>query len=986
MEGLYVIGYVLGETNKVDKLAVLDSKTEKAKLASIDKLANLSKQKKLKLENVVYNKSSNSFRGKYTSIRNLLEYKPLHNNVDGTVYVITQDSTAVAIQSDGIDLTVVVSKIYAGSTDITVKMHTIPLNSLIINKDKTYVPVNGSLIQVSNGIKCQTAYKSQSKANKISPASIKDKKLAWLKKTVSDKSVPWTMQDFTIYMNDMNYTYELGRSSERVVLSDISSKCKILHIPVGVDYITDMFNDKPSEDTVIIISSTVRIIVNLYKNKGDNPTTLKSIYFQKSEQKVLLEHELIGLKYLTITNEAELPSSKEIKEAYNHCKINSMDAEFTGKIKESFNEVTNSNITLRIRALELSKSFTEMDNVNLKIVSDTKNTNKGDVGFRYYLSQSIRECKNCRISIKLNDGINAVNSINSLSDCEVRTVNTLGYTNESFNDWTRVKSNIIDMEDRAANIHLTNMLIHSFINMSYVKKLKIRVKTGHINIDNVGCNEVHVISATKSLNGKVVMSNANVIDKQVVYLEHTLNNLREVSVDFVYLDLTDGATDSSREVIIPDTVHDIRGSEFEDIRIMDTGKFMGVDTLPKSTFGREGIISDIEAIIIRDNIRVIEDGAFSYGINNIHACMVLGRNIEKVGQDFINSLKIFGCTLTLYIIKNSTTHKTLKGHIKDLEVIWIDNVESIVTLMNERKEKNRRYTKRAKAIFESQDELEILEDNPYNLRECMLLLKAREIEEEDGAYSDSELAGYEQFNTQIKNAIKQSAAQGIEQDIEQGTRYPKHMINKVNLLASNVNIGNKRLNIPISKISDYESIRTISDGGIEIKQFIKGSGQTMYEYEICIGGESIYMVKSLVNLGLNKVIRKAFEENTAYTNIINKPTKHTGIASILSLGDKAMLIHSGLTNSYVNVALGGEPLSNEYEKLFIWKLAQAVTVSINIPKESNYKRTMLMYDSIENKYFNVLCTDCVKAKILTISKIYEPTSIEKIAPLIEIDD
>lgn len=154
-----------------------------------------------------------------------------------------------------------------------------------------------------------------------------DLKLSTLNSQVGNPNCRWMPGDFEIYMKSKGYYYTISVDAGSVSLSNVTPKCKILHVPYGVNILREpLFAGVPSKDTIIIIPNTVHIIENLcdLDSNSNKYITINSIYFENGNKDVEDSMSLVGygLCNLVVTHYADIPYNYDgIFGLYNNCKL-----------------------------------------------------------------------------------------------------------------------------------------------------------------------------------------------------------------------------------------------------------------------------------------------------------------------------------------------------------------------------------------------------------------------------------------------------------------------------------------------------------------------------------------------------------------------------------------------------------------------------------------------------------------------------------------
>lgn len=184
-----------------------------------------------------------------------------------------------------------------------------------------------------------------------------------------DRNVEWTINRFMKYMEQNGYSYELRDVRDKLIednsttfieekyeklngktsftLSNIDENCKILHIPLGVTNLVNLWTYKKSNiqmDTIVVsrtVERTENIIVNLMqiaKTEAENLgidtrefrwLTTRRLWFQEDyyTEDNYIDRKLYGFMYITVTGDCNLPiTSREaytlrIQNMYQNCTL-----------------------------------------------------------------------------------------------------------------------------------------------------------------------------------------------------------------------------------------------------------------------------------------------------------------------------------------------------------------------------------------------------------------------------------------------------------------------------------------------------------------------------------------------------------------------------------------------------------------------------------------------------------------------------------------
>lgn len=207
--------------------------------------------------------------------------------------------------------------------------------------------------------------------------------LEYLKSTVANKKVVWTIEQFKLYMESEGYTYKIESSAlypNGGILYSVDTRCKILHIPYGIKKLDCLFNGVPDTDTTIIVSPTVTSIVDIsiLNMEGFTRPKIKNIYFQEYEQEGEYNDFVdgTGLMNIEVTGTAEIPDCNRLLNMYIGSSINvhiDKELRYMKSMKDCFNGASDSQIELRFGGLEsIETSFENVRMSHIKIKNNQR--------------------------------------------------------------------------------------------------------------------------------------------------------------------------------------------------------------------------------------------------------------------------------------------------------------------------------------------------------------------------------------------------------------------------------------------------------------------------------------------------------------------------------------------------------------------------------------------------------------------------------------
>lgn len=442
---------------------------------------------RFKVYNMIYVKSSNYIKGKYHSLSILPDLKPNTS--------ISQQTIALTITSIKTVILAIVTT-YANdcmlfevslqeamrSGAVNIQNGKISCEEQGDSSKKTKVNKEDTRKIVVNGNERKPRPTEKPRETINNPSdnleqALKESDRAYIKYllgTVNDKNTEWSIADFKSYMHYKGYTYKLNKmtSIDNYILSEVDSQCKILHVPVNVVQLVNLFKDGIPENLELIIPCTIIYIDSLTVIPRDNKemTKIKSIAFQQDRNGEVKSRSImirgLGLEYLEVEDTIELALDRmySIENLFNCCKIRM-------NIYNENTKKTQEHLVLSERNSAIKTSFNNLVNSVIK-VDQVKSVNN-----------SFNNCVNSAINIKSTECV--TNSFNNGTHCnkKVRALvdkNTITAisTDKSFNN--EINSKILIRTDRKiksdSGVIVKNSISESFNN---IINSMVRIETGN---------------------------------------------------------------------------------------------------------------------------------------------------------------------------------------------------------------------------------------------------------------------------------------------------------------------------------------------------------------------------------------------------------------------------------------------------------------------------------------------------------------------------
>lgn len=349
--------------------------------------------------------------------------------------------------------------------------------SLYLNINEAIIPLGGSRRNkvLDIDILCENEKKQI--------ASISD-----LDKQVGNPAIVWDMATFDTYMKSHNYAYECeainllheSSSSETIYISNkldtyayklrnISSDCKIVHIPANVIRIRNLYDKEITQTDTIIFGPDVKDFYTMYdivnpkyteaiardNDTFDHLVDVNNIYFQKAEytdfrdtgyHTINRAPRMSGLYGLNIKGVASVPYSVCVSTIYNRCKFsNNVDIpDYVYRVATSFNGSTfrynkleintnyiansffNTNLSSVVfgdKICELESSFSNNESLSLLDFSKAKQLHSIDESFNDSVNLMALDLRASQSNIRLYKSFNDCKSLMLLTYNKLSTLN-----------------------------------------------------------------------------------------------------------------------------------------------------------------------------------------------------------------------------------------------------------------------------------------------------------------------------------------------------------------------------------------------------------------------------------------------------------------------------------------------------------------------------------------------------------------------------------
>ena len=629
---IYIIATIRsGINNKMNGFVLLDiDDNNKTLTVTKEQLINVLRQKKLKLNNAKL--SGNTIQGTYYSLEKLPyninqqnKYQVLYTDSYGKAKVVHLDNSGVHV----LDL----------------------CNNEVINLLRGGYILN---IDSNSNILCKRINLQSNNSNIHNN----------LDKEALDENVEWSLERFRDYMKLKGWSYELKKDKNDIsdgyyVLSNIHPYCDIIHVPVGVTEVENLYSDIPQKHIKkVIFSNTVvnvrRFIPDYIEH--DNYISVGDIIFQKCNKisRKVNNVDMIGLRKLNITGKITLPSScmNSIESIYEDCIIhNNLEVDSNYNIKYSFRNSKFKQNKLRVNCKSLDSSFSEVENVK-EVYIDNNITN---------ISSSFNnakiECINFERAINLCNISNSFKELNitvvDMSRCE-RLIRLMG--NTFFN--CNLLRNIV-LPDTVRSIAC------NVANGTLINHVKLPRDLEQLIFDAFNRDTEYLMDkGIKELSQNLLMRYEGQIIKSEGYELKTIKSQAFIS-----------ASSYEYEINLPSSICNIeeRGFEKSNITIFDSAKFPNLHEIPSKCFLN---CQKLNIVILDNNIQSIKGQSFR-NCNNIDI-IILGNNVIELSASAFSNMQSVKNPIC-YAIKGSKAYKEMKKlGIAIIEVNSVDEARDIV--------------------------------------------------------------------------------------------------------------------------------------------------------------------------------------------------------------------------------------------------------------------------------------------------------------------
>lgn len=558
----------------------------------------------------------------------------------------------------------------------------------------------------------------------------KDTSVEGLDAQVGDPSIVWSISDFEKYMKSHNYSYKmsvLGRLGNFIytgeydnnyayVLSDISTDCKIIHIPDGVVKVKNLYNGSVSEIDTLIMSPTVtEMNYNIFEDRETNEDSPKviitNIYFQDRnyshtsfQLSMFRNLHIIGdivltKNFYTIENlfrncvidspQNLITNGNNLIKCFEECVFasanNVITIENAKRITDCFNQCTNlKSVSIKLTekdnisvALQIEHSFCENDIEGVYFEDENR------MEIRESFNQ-LKKLKNLEIEnspfISCKKSFNQCESLKEIDTCIEYNFSTISGSFNECKSLTRVdlsgckelrsmREDIFGNCGSLSELIVPNgtMYINCDLTKSKIKYMRIPSQTSIINYEGLPQGITLDFSENKGrLSGKAVMFNHPGVELNIQngfkQLDMMTDNLFE-NFDKI---LEQNSITSVAQSFLSYSNLDLRG------RVFDTLTY-----LPDITDLNSGAFycTNCSTIIINDNIRKLGYNIFQ-GCEASRVC--ISDKVVEIPEEAFDG---HSTSTTYYVIKGSEAYKVLRK--KKARVKIIESIQDFIEMVGD---------------------------------------------------------------------------------------------------------------------------------------------------------------------------------------------------------------------------------------------------------------------------------------------------------------
>lgn len=484
-----------------------------------------------------------------------------------------------------------------------------------------------------------------------------------------------TIATFREFMARHNWKYSIEEETVELggtmyTLSNVSPDCEILHIPVGITTVGNIFSSEPTNLKRLVISKTVTRLGDLFPNQAlkMERTNIEEVYIQDREYGIVMEGE--GLSNLNITGRVRLPSKKfgGLEGVFCNCYINSINFEDVriDRVCKSFNKTKfNFPEVVRLRQPHIVESY-----INTSGIHSVKFCERNvDIEQSFVYSSINKISADDMVSIERSFSWCALREVDfvkcvKLVNLTKAFMNNKNLEKASFN--SLFKGTVINVESNEPGVECNFYACP--LKQIYIERIGYDSDIHIFNLEKGA--EVIIGKDCKKLGAFNIGASRGPSQVKLTLLSDELNLVNIGST------LTAMGVDRIADLGIRDKVVHVKPNAFMFCRelLIDTLSFPNWHILESQTFKN----SQVETVIINKNIQIIQDGALE-NASSLRNVIIDGSGIEhKIKK---STLKQNHSMTRMYIVRGSEIAEQFRKWSNSLAITEVDSVEEAINMI-----------------------------------------------------------------------------------------------------------------------------------------------------------------------------------------------------------------------------------------------------------------------------------------------------------------
>lgn len=575
-----------------------------------------------------------------------------------------------------------------------------------------------------------------------------------------DRYCEWTIPRFMKYMEQHNYSYEIRDLNNNVIrdnsitfiedkyeklnnktyfkLSNIDKRCKILHVPVGITSLENLweYNNQTIEMDTVVISKTVtsasevisKASTNLVRlsGAGVNLDTFRWIQTDRfwmqewqDEDNIELNRNLSGFWYMTILKDysiaatGRLSDSIVFKDLFNRCTLPYIPRfnkyEKNVKLTSSFNKIILNGINRSVdftNLYEVQSSFMGITGIERVVIGNTTSSihsifrvDAGDEDI--YI--------NPEVEFKSNSLVQITNSFKHTKNYDEYSVIDLSEAVKLYTLSSSFMSE--DIEEIILPDSLTVIANGNCMNMKIGKKVILPESIRRFDFTSFRCSEVDNLDWSKSQLNVLSSHLASYCEADDLIISDNFIKLSMKTFESSYIQRIQQA--NNIETLGTEVFGSSSLLSF-DSRIMPKLKI-----LPSKTFYN---CSRLRTVILGEGIKSVADDVF-IGCKTL-SNVVISDTVKELSSTLFRQAAKDSGIIKVFTITNSEAHQKFKNK-KNILLFTFDTFEEAVEALNGASTATDNQKNKFKMIMASNEEFKELLVEPYlsNCQRIMTMVK-----------------------------------------------------------------------------------------------------------------------------------------------------------------------------------------------------------------------------------------------------------------------